>query len=293
MAHKSALQKSKEMLDRINKRKAEQDAKKAGLKLEEGDTELRFFQFNDEGEWMAFGFFHYGFSELFLCPTTYGEDCPACEFVKPFWKGDADDEATAKKLGRKLRYFANASRIACKKPDNEVVKYAPAIKIYTMSEKIAVALLGLTQDEDYGDITDLKTGRNVRIKRTGKTQFNTRYGDPIPRPTANAFPLTEELQKQIVDLNEYVNKSRKTSEEISNIIANVDPEGGDGTVEVEPEAEETAPANDNWDEGTPATEAKETPAKEIEKESPKENKPATTKKLSVAERVKQLRAKNQ
>lgn len=296
MVQKSILQKSKEMLDRINKRKADADAKKSGLKLEEGETELRFMpSFNDEGEWIVSGLFHYGFSETFLCPTTYGEECPACEFVLPFWKGSDEDRETAQKLGRKMRYFANAVRIACKKPNGEVATYEPAVKIFGMSEKIAVCLLDHTQNEDYGDITDPKTGRNVRIKRTGKGIHTTRYGDPVPRPATSAVQNFEELKKQIVDLNEYVNRTRKTAEEINNIIQNIDTENSDGTEAVEPDAE-TAPPTQNaskptgWDDS-------DAPATTTKKQDPKpeptktEAAPATTGKLSIKDRVRQLRNK--
>lgn len=260
MAHKTNLAKSKEMLDRINKRKADRAAKKTNTKLEEGTTEFRLMPaFNEAGEWSACGFFHYGFDEVILCPKTNGEDqaCPICEFCSALWKGTDEDKEQAKQLGRKMRYFINIVPIALKNLEDEVINYEPAVKILSTSESIVKCLAEHMQNEDYGDITDPKTGRNIRIKREGKGRHSTRYSDPTPRPNASVFEHFADLEKNIVDLNEYVNKSKKTYEQIKAILENTSaPEGSDVTdddpVDEAPAKTESKPVQtkpkDDWDE---------------------------------------------
>lgn len=300
MAYKTNLNKGKEMLARINKRKADREAKKTNAKLEEGTTEFRLMPaFNEEGDWCASGFFHYGFSDIILCPTTFGEEeaCPVCELVSDLWKGTDDDKEEAKRLGRKMRYFINIMPIACKKPDDEVVNYEPKVKILGTTEAMVVKLAEHMGSEDYGDITDPKTGRNIRIKRTGTGKNSTRYGDPIPRPNPSEVPNFEELSKTIPDLIEYVHKSKKTYEEIQNILENVEtPAESDATddsgADEAPaaEAKQTTAVKDSWDDDKPTvtTQVESKPVtKKAEKEASEAPKPDG--KPSVKDRLKALR----
>lgn len=271
MAYKTSLAKSKEMLDRINKRKADREAKKTNAKLEEGVTEFRLMPaFNEAGEWHSSGFFHYGFDDIILCPTTYEEDCPICEFVSALWKGSDEDKEQAKAIGRKLRYFIQVNIVALKKPDGEVVNFEPKVKILGTSETIVKCLAEHMQNEDYGDLTDPKTGRNIRIKREGKGKNTTRYGDPTPRPNASAIENFEELEKGIVDLNEYVMKSKKSYEQIKAILENTEApaeadETGDGVEEPKTSPSVEAKAKDDWDDSKTPVKAEKTATKPVAK----------------------------
>lgn len=301
MAFKTNLVKAKEQLALIKKKKEEREAKKGSAKLEPGVTELRVAPaYSEAGEWNCGGFFHYGFTDdegPVLCPTTYGEDCPICEFVTPLWRGSDEDKEQAKAIGRKLRYYINAKLIAVKKSEEEIVKYDnPRFKILPLPESVVTAIGNLM--EDWGDITDFKTGRNIRITREGKG-FTTKYKEIAVRPNPSEVENTGEAEKQIANLHDYVYKNKKTYEQLTAILATggtpeetEDTSEGSTATETPAEPQETpAKAKDDWDDApvmksTTPTKTEEKPTRQ-EKESAKDE----TKKSTVKDAIAKLRAK--
>ena len=104
-------------------------------------------------------YFHYDLGKRnYLSPVTYGEADPVEEFAQKLRAtGKSDDFKLAKKLTPKMRVYV---------PVLVRGKESEGVKFWGFGKQVYTELLGFIADPDYGDITDVKAGRDVLVEFT-------------------------------------------------------------------------------------------------------------------------------
>lgn len=111
--------------------------------------------------------FHYNMNgKTYLSPASFGRPDPIVEFANKLKKsGDKEDWKEGRKLEPKLRTYVP---ILVRGSESEGVKF------WGMGKQVYQEILAIIADPDYGDITDLKTGRDIVVEfktaeETGKS----------------------------------------------------------------------------------------------------------------------------
>jgi hypothetical protein len=105
------------------------------------------------------------------CRKVHGEKCTLCDLYYGLWKtGVKDDETLARQIKGRSRYYMNVV-------DRETGK----VKILSIGIMLFQKVLNTILDEDYGDITDLKTGHDFKIIKVMEGQF-PKYDQSQARP---------------------------------------------------------------------------------------------------------------
>jgi hypothetical protein len=102
-------------------------------------------------------FVHYGMSKFpIYALTNWNEKDPIVEFAKQL-RGTSDKEnwRLAKKLDPKMRIFAPV--IVRGEEDK-------GVRLWEFGKEIYIQLLGIAEDEDYGDFTDINEGRDFTVE---------------------------------------------------------------------------------------------------------------------------------
>ena len=129
---------------------------------QDGETTIRIVPTPDGDPFKDYHF-HYmninGKNQSVMCPKrNFGEACPVCDFASNLWNEGqngtpgAGDEA--KKLFAKQRFFSPV-----------IVRGQEDLgpRIYGYSKTIYEQLLNILFDPDYGDITDIMEGNDIRL----------------------------------------------------------------------------------------------------------------------------------
>jgi hypothetical protein len=101
-------------------------------------------------------FVHYGFSKFpIYALTNWGEKDPIVEFATQLRKtNDKENWSLAKKLDPKMRVFA---------PVIVRGEEEKGVRLWEFGKEIYMQLLGIAEDEDYGDYTDINDGRDFTV----------------------------------------------------------------------------------------------------------------------------------
>jgi len=101
-------------------------------------------------------FVHYGLSKFpTYALTNWGEKDPIVEFAKQLRQtNDKENWQLAKKLDPKMRVFAPV--IVRGEEDK-------GVRLWEFGKEIYMQLLGIAEDEDYGDFTDINEGRDFTV----------------------------------------------------------------------------------------------------------------------------------
>ena len=101
-------------------------------------------------------FVHYGFAKYpIYALTNWDEKDPIVEFAKQLrTASDSESWKLAKKLDPKMRVFA---------PVIVRGEEERGVRLWEFGKEIYMQLLGIAEDEDYGDYTDLSEGRDFTI----------------------------------------------------------------------------------------------------------------------------------
>jgi hypothetical protein len=146
------------------------------------------------------------------CRAVHGDKCPICDLYFGLWKtGIKEDEDLARQIKGRSRYYINA-----------VDRESGSVKILSIGIMIFQKLLNTILDEDYGDITDLKTGHDFKIVKIMDGQF-PKYdqSQARPKPTeAGSKAEIAEWMDSLHDVQALVKKEDyedvlKVAEEIS------------------------------------------------------------------------------
>jgi hypothetical protein len=201
-------------------------------------------------------FIHYGMSKFpMYALTNWGEKDPIVEFAKQLQKtNDKENWKLSKKLEPKMRIFAPV--IVRGEEDK-------GVRLWEFGKEIYMQLLGIADDEDYGDYTDINEGRDFTVEavmgdiggRQGlKSSIRIKPKTSPLSASKNDIELWLEAQPDILELQRKI-EFDKMKELLQNWL---NPE--DATEEVDEVEEEEAPAKTVAKSDLPWEEQDETPA---------------------------------
>jgi len=177
-------------------------------------------------------YLHYGYAKFpMYALTNWGEKDPIVEFSKQLrGTNDRENWSLAKKLDPKMRVFAPV--IVRGEEDK-------GVRLWEFGKEIYLQLLGLAEDEDYGDFTDINEGFDFTLEAI-MGDIGGRQGlKSSIRPKRKTSPLSEDasqiemwLEEQ-PDILEMQAKFKKSFDELKTILQNF--------LEPEDEEEEMAP----------------------------------------------------
>ena len=121
--------------------------------------------------------FHYNMNgKTYLSPASFGRPDPIVEFANKLKKsGDKEEWKTGRSLEPKLRTYVP---VLVRGSEQEGVKF------WGMGKQVYQEILSIIADADYGDITDLKNGRDIVVEF--KTAEET--GKSFPETTIRVKP---------------------------------------------------------------------------------------------------------
>jgi gp32 DNA binding protein like len=162
-------------------------------------------------------FIHYNLAgENYISPTTFGRPDPIAEFAAQLKK--SKDKAVWKQghaLEPKLRTFVP---ILVRGEENKGVQY------WGFNQPVYKDLLGVMADPDYGDISDLRTGRDVVVEY--KTAEESSNGFPSttvrvkPNPSFAFDPSNRELREKVKNQKKVTdNWPEPTYEQLRNLMS--------------------------------------------------------------------------
>jgi len=177
-------------------------------------------------------YLHYGYAKFpIYALTNWGEKDPIVEFAKQLrGTNDRENWSLAKKLDPKMRVFAPV--IVRGEEDK-------GVRLWEFGKEIYLQLLGLAEDEDYGDFTDISEGFDFTLEAL-MGDIGGRQGlKSSIRPKRKTSALSEDasqietwLEEQ-PDILEMQAKFKKSFDELKTILQNF--------LEPEDEEEEMAP----------------------------------------------------
>jgi len=190
--------------------------KNATWRPEEGtDYTIRLLSFkNNDGQPFKERLFYYniGNNPGLLCPSQFGKPDPIQEFINKLREeGTKDSYELAKKLYPKMRCYA---AVIVRGEEDK------GPRIWSFGKTVYQALLNFMLDEDYGDITDPDSGRDIRVtcaKTPGK-----QFADTDVRLRGKSSPLSENVNQaktwmdNIPEIDEMF--TLKTYEELQQIL---------------------------------------------------------------------------
>jgi len=125
------------------------------------------------------------------CLKVHGEKCPLCDLYFGLWKtGVKEDETLARQIKGRNRYYMNV-----------VSRDSGDVKILSTGIMLFTKILNTILDEDYGDITDLKTGHDFKIIKEMLDKF-PRYDQSSARPKATETGSKAEVAEWMDSLHD-------------------------------------------------------------------------------------------
>jgi len=124
---------------------------------EEATVRLLAFTANDDGLPFAERWFYYniGNNPGLLAPYQFGDADPIQELISKLRdEGTKESYELAKKLYPKARYYA---------PVVVRGEEEKGVRIWSFGKTVYQSLLNIMLDEDYGDVTDITDGRDIKV----------------------------------------------------------------------------------------------------------------------------------
>jgi hypothetical protein len=130
-------------------------------------------------------YFHYGINgKSILSPKSFEEKDPIEEFsTKLQLSGNRDDYRLGKKLSPKMRTYVP---IIVRGEETEGVRY------WGFGKMVYQELLSIMCDEDYGDITDIVSGRDILVEFTTAEENGTQFPKTSVRIKPNQSSLFDD-----------------------------------------------------------------------------------------------------
>lgn len=179
-------------------------------------------------------YFFYGIGDKTLMSlVNFGEKDPIVEFSNKLKQSnDKDNYTMGKKLEPKMRIFAH---VLVRGEEEK------GVRLWEFGKEVYMELLSICADEDYGNVTDIKKGRDIVIEITGEK--TSRKTTVRAKPKETMLTDDAEALKQYLNEQYEVIKLRKkhTFDELKQILT-------------------------DW--LTPPTETEEVPSSKQEKETP-------------------------
>jgi len=157
---------------------------KALWKPENGEQTIRIvpYQFNADYPFIELNF-HYGIAKRsYLSPSTFGRPDPFVEFAEKLKAtGDKEDWEMSRKLTPTLRTYV---------PILVRGKESEGVKFWGFGKGVYTELLEYISDPDYGDITSLDQGRDIKVTYKPKEETGKSYGETSIMIKPNVSPAT-------------------------------------------------------------------------------------------------------
>lgn len=138
---------------------------------------------------------------VYVCSDkTFGKPCEICEAAKKLMAVSTNDDQT-KQLKEALsaqRYLLNVLHLTGTEPDK--------VQIMEVGQGVFEAICGLIGE--YGDITDLNEGTDLKITRTG-SGLDTKY---TVMPAAKSKPVAAKVIANLPNLDEFVAQENPAGE---------------------------------------------------------------------------------
>jgi len=116
--------------------------------------------------------------------------CPVCEYAASLMNSTRkEDVVLGKEMMAQDRYVMNIIDIS--EPEK-------GVQVFECGRGLFNDILQLFLDEEYGDLDDLNTGRNIKIERVGTTKFDTRYS---VMPAAQQSRVNPRVMEKAYDLD--------------------------------------------------------------------------------------------
>jgi hypothetical protein len=225
----------KAKLNQLNK----SDDKKNNLwKPETGKTRVRIVPYvhRKENPFLEL-YFHYDIAKRsMLSPITFGNSDPIVEFAEKLKKtGDKDEWLMGRKIEPKMRTYV---------PVIVRGKESEGVKFWGFGKQIYTELLSIVSDDDYGDITDLMSGRDIDVEFTpaeaGGFPKTTIRVKPNAQPATEDKAIAEKIMNQPLITEIFPEPSY---EELEKALAEwMNPENQDADVAEQPKSESTTKA---------------------------------------------------
>ena len=169
----------------------------------EGKYQIRFVPsvLNKENPFQEV-FVHYGFSKFpTYALTNWGEKDPIVEMANQLREaGGSDNWKLAKKLDPKMRVFAPV--IVRGEEDK-------GVRLWEFGKEIYMQLLGIAEDEDYGDFTDIKEGRDFTVEIVPN---DSGIGGKIKIGSVRIKPKTSQLSTDASQIKTWLSDQPNTLE---------------------------------------------------------------------------------
>jgi len=203
-------------------------------------------------------FLHYGMSKFpMYALTNWGEKDPIVEFTKQLRStNDKENWKLSKKLEPKMRVFAPV--IVRGEEDK-------GVRLWEFGKEIYMQLLGIADDEDYGDYTDINEGRDFTVEAV----IGDIGGRQGLKSSIRIKPKTSPLSTDKTDIKSWLDEQpdileiqsayKMTFDKMKEALQNwLNPEA-EGEVEEnndeEEETETTAKSDLPWEETSPKKES--------------------------------------
>ena len=174
---------------RLNKLQNTQKKSDALWKPEFGKQTVRIvpYKFNPENPFIEL-YFHYGINnKTYVSPISFDRPDPIYDFAEKLKSlGSKEEWKAGKALEPKLRTFVP---VLVRGKENEGVKF------WGFGKTVYQEILGYIADEDYGDITDPRSGRDITIEYTSAEDSGTSFPVTTIRVKPNATPIMEDVAK--------------------------------------------------------------------------------------------------
>jgi hypothetical protein len=201
---------------------------------------------------------HYGFAKYpIFALTNWNESDPIVEFTKKLRStSDKENWSLAKKLDPKMRIFAPV--IVRGEEDM-------GVRLWEFGKEIYMQLLGIAEDEDYGDYTDVTEGRDFNVEAVEADIAGRKGIKCTIRVKPKTTPLSDDAKQAELWLTEQPNileiNKKHSYEEIKTTLQNwLNPEDENGEVIEDTEEAET-PSEAPWKEESESITAKVTEKK--------------------------------
>lgn len=169
-----------------NKGKTNSDS--AFWKPADGTHEVRVVPTSDGDPFKEF-WFHYNIGNAggVMCPKrNFGESCPVCEFAtKLFKEGGEENISAAKELFVKQRF---CSPILVRGSEKE------GVKLWSYSATVYEELLKAVLDPDFGDISDIEEGFDIKAEKGKKN--GAKYSTVTVKMKPKSTPLCKDVSGQ-------------------------------------------------------------------------------------------------
>ena len=138
--------------------------------------------------------FHYAINQkTYLSPATFNRPDPIVELSNKLKKtGDKEEWKEGRKLEPKMRVYVP---ILVRGAEQEGVKY------WGMGKQVYQEILSITSDPDYGDITDVRAGRDLVVEYKTPEETGKAWGESTIRCKPNqtaAFDPADAIVKEAV-----------------------------------------------------------------------------------------------